>query len=163
IGDVQATDLKVQRVGLTRRVAIASTQYLEQHPEPTQPADLANHNCIVYQPSGSEWQFVKQPQKGVTGKTTRINVSGNLQVDNSVAIRESILSGLGIGLVPVWLFGDLIHSPNLRILLQNYQPQPLAIQIVYRRSRFISAKTRCFIDYLSHEFKLDPWLSDYGT
>lgn len=163
IGTVQATDLKVQRIGLTRRVAIASTRYLEQHSEPKTPSELINHNCIVYQPSGSEWQFVERKQKGVTGKTVRVNVSGNLQVDNSVAIRETIFAGLGIGLAPAWLFGDLMESPNLRILLKDYQPQPLPVQIVYRRSQFVAAKTQCFIDYLSHEFKLDPWLSDYGA
>ncbi|MEL6554871.1 MAG: LysR family transcriptional regulator [Cyanobacteria bacterium J06621_11] len=163
IGTVQATDLKVQRIGLTRRVAIASTQYLEQHPEPKTPADLADHNCIVYQPSGSEWHFIDKTKQGKTEKTVRVKVGGNFQVDNSVAIREAVLSGVGIGLTPVWLFGDLMRSPDLQVLLKDYQPQPLPIQIVYRRGRFIAAKTKCFIDYLSHEFELDPWISDYGV
>ncbi|MGD1865800.1 MAG: LysR family transcriptional regulator [Phormidesmis sp.] len=163
IGTVQASDLKVQQIGLTRRVAIASTQYLEQHPAPKTPADLASHNCILYQPSGSEWHFVDKTKKGPAKKDIRVSVSGNFQVDNSVAIRDAVLCGLGIGLMPVWLFGDLMQSSDLCVLLQNYQPQPLPIQIVYRRGRFIAAKTKCFIDYLSHEFELDPWVSNYGV
>ncbi|MEL7224313.1 MAG: hypothetical protein AAF810_00685 [Cyanobacteria bacterium P01_D01_bin.36] len=48
----------MQRIELTRRVAIAAAQYLEQYPEPKTPAELADHNCIVYQPSGPEWHFI---------------------------------------------------------------------------------------------------------
>lgn len=52
IDHVQDASMKVQRVGITRRVAIASTDYLSQHSELLKPADLTRHNCIVYQPSG---------------------------------------------------------------------------------------------------------------
>lgn len=158
IGQVQDTSLKVQRVGMTRRVAIAANSYLEQRSEPKIPADLAQHNCIVYQPLGTEWTFQNK-----TGHSTIVKVSGNFQTDNSVAIREAVLSGIGIAVSPIWLFGNLTQSPQLRILLQAYQPPPLPIQVVYRRGRFIPAKVRCFIDYLSDEFELDPWVSNYGS
>ncbi len=32
--------------------------------------------------------------------------------------------------------------------------------IYLRRGRFFSAKVRCFIEYLTNEFKLNPWVSD---
>jgi hypothetical protein len=48
-------------------------------------------------------------------------------------------------------------------VLQDYQPTALPIYAVYRRSRFYIAKMSCFIIFLAEEFKLDPWVSDYGA
>lgn len=128
-------------------------------PPPQTPEDLVNHNCIVYTwlATGNEWHF-QCPRRG----TISVTVKGNLRVDNSIAIREAVLSGIGIAVTPVWLFGDLLQSPSLSLVLQNYQPTPLPIQAIYRRGRFIPAKVRCFIDYLTHKFKHNPWVSIDG-
>jgi DNA-binding transcriptional LysR family regulator len=159
IGQVNDPALITHRIGLTRRVTVAATTYFRKYPKPQTPEDLVNHNCIVYTrlATGNEWHF-QQP----AGKTIQITVKGNLQADNSTAIREAVLSGIGISVCPVWLFGDLLQSDSLSIVLKDYQPVPLPIHAVYRRGRFIPTKVRCFIGYLTTEFKLNPWVSDYG-
>jgi len=159
IGQVSDPALIVHRIGVTRRVTVASAEYFHDRPTPKTPEDLSEHNCIVYTrlTTGNEWHF-QLP----TGGTAQITVKGNLQVDSSTAIREAVLSGLGIAVCPVWLLGDLIQSDRLTVILQDYQPTPLPIHMVYRRGRFIPAKVRCFIDYFANEFKLNPWVSDYG-
>jgi len=60
------------------------------------------------------------------------------------------------------MFGEDIYRGDLKVVLQDYQPPPFPIYAVYRRSRFYPAKIHCFIDFLREEFKLDPWVSDYG-
>jgi DNA-binding transcriptional LysR family regulator len=160
IGQVNDPSLITHRLGVTRRVTVGATTYFRKHPKPQTPEELVNHNCIVYTrlATGNEWHF-QQP----TGGTVQVTVNGNLQVDNSTAIREAVLSGLGIAVCPVWLFGDLLQSDSLSTVLKDYQPLPLPIQAVYRRGRFIPAKVRCFIEYLTTEFKLNPWVSDHGV
>ena len=160
IGQVNEPSLIAHRIGLTHRVTVGSTTYFRKHPEPQTPEELVNHNCIVYTrlATGNEWHF-QHP----AGGTIKVTVTGNLQVDNSTAIREAVLSGLGIAVSPVWLFGDLLQSDHLRVVLKEYQPITLPIHAVYRRGRFVPAKVRCFIEYLSTEFKLNPWVSDYGV
>ena len=69
-----------------------------------------------------------------------------------------MLSGLGVAVAPVWMFGDEIYRGDLKLVLQDYQPTPLPIYAVYRRSRFYPAKIMSFIDFLAEEFKLDPWV-----
>jgi DNA-binding transcriptional LysR family regulator len=160
IGQVNEPMLIAQRIGLTRRVTVAAASYFRDRSEPQKPEDLVNHNCIVYTrlTTGNEWHF-----QNPTGGIIQVTVNGNLQVDNSTAIREAVLSGLGIAVCPVWLFGELLTSDSLQVILQAYQPVPLPIHAVYRRGRFVTAKVRCWIDYLATEFKLNPWLSDYGA
>lgn len=155
IGHVPESNLKVQQLGGARRVVVASTTYLESRTEPQTPKDLMQHNCLIYQPSGSVWHFQTS-----TGKPVSVEVSGNFQVDNSMAIRIAVLQDMGIAFVPVWLLGDLMHSPDVSILLSNFQAQSLPIQAVCRQGKFVSAKVRCFIDYLGQEFERDSLVAN---
>jgi DNA-binding transcriptional LysR family regulator len=156
IGEVQDPSLIAHRIGTTRRVAIGSTSYFEQAGEPQVPSDLTDHNCIVYTrlATGNEWHF--QSSTGLV----KVKVSGNFQANNSIAIREAVLSGLGIAVTPLWLLGNPLDRDQLKIVLREYQPTPLPIHAVYRRGRFQSAKVRCLIDFFVNEFKRDPCVSD---
>lgn len=157
IGNIQDTSLILQQIGITKRVTIGSVSYFKQAGEPQTLDDLIHHNCIVYtqHKTGNEWHF--QKEKGVI----KVSVNGNFQTNNSTAIREAVLSGLGIAVSPVWLFADAINQGELKIVLKDYQPTLLPIYALYRRGRFHPAKVRCFIDFLAAEFKLDPYVSVY--
>lgn len=89
-------------------------------------------------------------------------MQGNLKVDNSVAVRQAVLFGLGIAVAPIWLFGDEMNLGELKIILPEYQPIPLPIYAVYRRGRFQPTRVSCFINFLHNEFAIDPWVSDFG-
>lgn len=156
IGQVKEPMFMVERLGITRRITLAAASYFRGRSVPVKPEDLVNHNCIVYTrlATDNEWLF-QNPTGGIIG----VLVNGNLRLDNSTAVREAVLSGLGIAVSPVWLFGELLTSDGLRVILKEYQPVPLPIQAVYRRGRFVPAKVRCFIDYLTSQFKLNPWVS----
>ncbi|MCC3605601.1 MAG: LysR family transcriptional regulator [Microcoleus sp. PH2017_29_MFU_D_A] len=154
IGNRPDSSLISHRIGTTRRVTVATTCYFEQAGEPQTPDDLVDRDCIVYThlSTGNEWHF-----QGTDG-TIKVQVGGCFQTNSSVAIRAAVLSGLGIAVAPVWMFGDEIYRGDLKVVLEDYQPTPLPINGVYRRSRFYPAKITCFIDFLEAEFKLDPWV-----
>nr|WP_322742630.1 LysR family transcriptional regulator [Synechocystis salina] len=59
IGNHQDKALISERIGITRRVTVASTSYFEKSGEPKRPEDLAKHNCIVYTSLSTinEWHF----------------------------------------------------------------------------------------------------------
>ncbi len=159
IGNRQDTSLISDRIGTTRRVTVATNEYFEKMGEPQTPEDLLHHHCIVYTrlATVNEWHF--QGSEGLI----KVRVFGNFQTNSSVAIRAAVLGGLGIAIAPVWMFGDEIYRGDLKVVLQDYQPIPFPIHSVYRRSRFYPAKISCFINFLRSEFKLDPWVSDYGA
>ncbi|NJN87812.1 MAG: LysR family transcriptional regulator [Leptolyngbyaceae cyanobacterium SL_7_1] len=145
IGRFADPNLLSQSIGKFRFVTVASTSYLNRFGEPQVPADLLDHNCIVYtrQSTGNEWQF----------RGTTVVVSGSLRVNNSTALREAVLAGIGIGCSPIWAFSQELENRSLKVVLAEYEPDPIPMQVVYRRGRFQSAKVKCFIEFLMEEFQ----------
>jgi DNA-binding transcriptional LysR family regulator len=157
IGQVNDPILILHRLGVIRRMTVAAADYFDDLQVPKTPEDLVDHNCIIYSrlSTGNEWHF-QLP----TGGTTQVTVKGNFKVDSFSGVREAVLSGLGVAICPVWLFNDQMQYESLQVILNDFQPTPLPIYAVYRRGRFIPAKVRCFIEYFTDKFKLNPWIAD---
>ncbi len=140
VGEIADPTLIARRIGTTRRVTVASRRYLERRGEPVHPADLAAHDCIIYTrlATGNEWHFA-----GPDGEIV-IPVQGRYQADNSEGVREGVLGGLGIGVIPIWLFnGDEIRRGDVRIILKEFEPTSLPIHAVYPVASASADKGAC--------------------
>ncbi|MEB3192110.1 MAG: LysR family transcriptional regulator, partial [Snowella sp.] len=86
IGNHQDNGLISDRIGLTRRVTVAATEYFEQAGEPQTPEELTQHNCIVYSSLSTinEWQFYGE--NGII----KVCVKGRCQTNSSVAVRAAV-------------------------------------------------------------------------
>jgi DNA-binding transcriptional LysR family regulator len=64
-----------RRLATGRFILCCAPAYLEEHPAPRCPADLAGHNCLryVYAPFGDNWAFLD-----AGGNPVVTRVSGNL-------------------------------------------------------------------------------------
>jgi DNA-binding transcriptional LysR family regulator len=80
-------------------------------------------------------------------------------VNTTEAVRAAALQGLGIAMVPAWHFVEgEIEQGRLRVLLQDWQPEPQPIHTVVATRRFVAPKVRAMADFLAAEFALDPQL-----
>ncbi|MEH2477067.1 DNA-binding transcriptional LysR family regulator [Nitrobacteraceae bacterium AZCC 2146] len=154
-GDLTDPALIARRIGAARRVLAATPSYLRGRTQPAHPRDLADHDCIVYTDvtAGANWRF-----EGPDGPLA-VEVRGPVRTHNSEGIREAVMSGLGIGYVPIWHFTDEIETGRIVLLLEAYEPKPLPIHAVYPSRRFVPQKTRVMIDYLAQQFAMDPKLN----
>jgi DNA-binding transcriptional LysR family regulator len=154
-GEVTDSALIARKIGVTRRVVVASPSYLRGKTLPKRPGDLAAHDCITFTglTAGVHWRF-----EGPDGAVS-VEVKGPVRTRNSEGIREAVLSGLGIGYAPVWHFTDEIENGRLVALLDGYEPKPEPIHAVYPSRRFVPQKTRAMIDFLEQRFAMDPKLS----
>ncbi len=160
VGRLEDPSLVARRIGITRRVTVASASYLEQRGVPATPADLGQHDCVVYTrlATGNRWHF-----NGPDGPITVV-VHGRFRADNSEAVREAVINGAGIAVIPVWLFTDEISTGRVRIILDAFEPSVLPIHAVYASRRQVPAKVRAMIDFLAAAFAASPLLSgDYGA
>lgn len=149
VGRLVDSSLVSRKIGLTRRVIVASPAYLDRHGRPQLPADLERHNCLLYSlsASGARWQF---------SSGEAVTVSGTLKADSPNALRAAALSGIGVAVNALWLFEHDIESGALEIVLPTYQPEVMPVQAVLPSGRYVAARTRMFVDFVADALARDP-------
>ena len=155
VGEPADPTLVAKRLGEARRVAVASPIYLKKHGAPAHPRELADHACIRYTllATGTRWLF-----DSADGPLS-VEVTGPFQANNSEGVREAVLAGLGIAVLPIWAFTDEIRKGRVKVILQAFEPQRLPLNALYPSRRFVPAKVRAFIDYFEAAFRLEPTIS----
>jgi DNA-binding transcriptional LysR family regulator len=83
----------------TRSRLLAAPDYLARRGTPRRPEDLADHDCLLYlrDGAGASWSFERV---GARRAPVTVAVRGPLKANNSEVLREAVLAGLGIGLLP---------------------------------------------------------------
>lgn len=159
VGEIADPGLIAKRIGVVRRVTVAAPGYLKGRRVPKSPTDLADHECIVYTrlATGNRWTF-ESPSGPLT-----VGVTGRFKADNSEAVREAVLGGLGVAVIPAFALSGEIERGSVRILLKEFEPRQLPMHAVYPSRRFVPQKVRAIIDHLAHEFEIDPVLTGYGV
>lgn len=130
---------------------VAAPQYIDQWGEPDEPADLTEHNCLVYSASGlaRSWPF-RLPD----GELIMIKVKGNLTCNDGNLIVNGVLEGLGIGFGPDFLFKKHLKDGSVNLLLSDYYQQPTAITALYPLNRNLPNRVRLLIDFLVKHLSL---------
>ncbi|PIT76367.1 LysR family transcriptional regulator [Limnohabitans sp. B9-3] len=160
IGELADSSLVAQRIGTTQRVVLASHEYLRSLPTgltmPSVPENLLEHNCIVYSELATQnaWTFTAGAGAVATeGTQVTIRAQGNLQTNSSEIVRASVLSGMGIGYSPTWLFEEEITRGELQVLLPDWPAPPLPIHLVSPAQRRPSAKVQAFALHMASHSK----------
>jgi DNA-binding transcriptional LysR family regulator len=156
IGRITDQTLIARRIGEMRRITVATPEYWMKNGRPTHPHELKAHDCIVYTGLATvdEWHFA-----ALDGSPEVVKVKGRVRVSASEGMRSAVLEGLGVAVVPTWLFTDEIERGILQRVLTEYEPDPLPIQAVTPSRRMVPPRVRAFSDYLAAEFRADPRLS----
>jgi DNA-binding transcriptional LysR family regulator len=111
----------------TRAVLVASPGYLARCGTPVTPADLSRHPALHYprnQPrsgGGTTWTFVPARRRGAAPALATVPVAGPLAVNNSEALRDAALAGLGVALLPDFSAQGALQAGTLVELLPQWK------------------------------------------
>lgn len=154
IGELEDSSLAARKLAPNRRVVCASPGYLANHDTPRTPEDLANHNCLITSHDlQMAWEY-----RGPDGRRGAVRVAGRFACDNWEVLREWAMAGLGVALKSTWDVRRQLEDGSLVPLLPGYEfGTDVAIYAVYPHRRYLSAKTRVFIDYLAESFGPEPY------
>ena len=144
------TALMGRRLFETRRVVVASPDYLARHGPPHRPEDLASHACIVFNNERhfhAEWRF----GRGDSAKNLR--VTGALAATNSELPVVWALAGLGLAQKSWWEVVDHIMAGRLVTVLDAFEPEPATFFAIYPVSSAQSRKIALFVDELATALK----------
>jgi DNA-binding transcriptional LysR family regulator len=152
VGQLSDSNLIARKIGIARRVTVASPAYLARAGMPMRPQDLANHRCIIYSllSSGPTWSFTDG---------SSVKVTGNFLADNPNALRIAALSGAGVVVNARWLFEQDLASGALIEVLPDHEPVPMPIHIMLPSGRYIAARTRALVEFIASAFGDDPSLN----
>lgn len=145
----QDPGLIVRQLMENRRIVVASRAYLKRFGIPTAPGDLAEHQCLrfPYRQGRQSWVFTRGE------RTEKVEVSGRLTANSLDILREGVLNGQGIALVPGWLVQNDIVAGEMLPLFDAWAVLPLAgdaqVYAAYLPNRRHSRKVRAFIAFLA--------------
>jgi DNA-binding transcriptional LysR family regulator len=149
-GPVVDTALAGRRLFETRRVVVASPDYLARHGAPGTPDDLASHTCIVFNTQRhfqAEWRF------GRGGSARNVRVTGALAANNYELPVVWALAGLGVTQKSWWEVADHIMAGRLVTVLDRFEPEPATFFAIHPVSSAQSRKIALFVDELATALK----------
>ncbi len=149
LGEISDASLVARRSANVVRVAVAAPSYIKRYGEPSDPADLAGHTCIVHNigPDSDVWAFItpEGPKD--------IRVSGGFLANDLHAVRLAARTGYGIaylGLLEV--FDDLRNGRLVRIL-RDFPAAGLPLHLVYPSRRHLAPRTRLVMDFIWEQIR----------
>ncbi|MCS0503377.1 LysR family transcriptional regulator [Ancylobacter mangrovi] len=143
IGHLADSALIASRVGEVRRVLCASPAYLARRGLPRRPDDLAEHDGISFQgfATAPEWRYRRD------SVAFAVEPRPKLAVNTTAAAIQAALAGLGIIRVLSYQVSDELRSGELQVLLPEFAPEPLPVNLIYTPADPLPLKVRSFLDW----------------
>jgi DNA-binding transcriptional LysR family regulator len=141
-----STNVIARRIAPIPVVACAAPTYLARRGCPQVPEDLAAHDTLSfsYLSTGDNWTF-----RDAAGRETTIRIRPQVHATNGDILCELAVRGLGVIYQPSFIVERHIVSGALDPVLTGWTTGGLNLYALYLSRKFLSAKVRVFIDYLS--------------
>ncbi|WP_309363949.1 LysR substrate-binding domain-containing protein [Rouxiella aceris] len=90
MGALSDSSAVARKLATSPRSVIATPEYLTRKGEPITPAELAEHEAILYNPQPNLWSFTRE------GAVTSTSVNGRVRVSAAEGQRAAVLSHMGL-------------------------------------------------------------------
>lgn len=143
IASLPDSSLVATRVGSIRRVVCGSPAYFAERGIPAKPDDLGRHDCVTRDGQSFEnsWTF------GAGKSGIAVAIHARLIVNTAEAAIDAAIAGAGITRVLSYQVVDAIRAGTLVMVLQDFEPEPMPVSLVYAAQGLLPLKLRAFIDF----------------
>ncbi len=153
IGDLKDSSLIARRITPVRLVMCASPAYLAKFGEPQTPDELRSHKVMRYAGSSSgNWHLIDPEGRNVAAKP-----KANIIANNGDFLRDLAIKGQGIIISPTFICWQQLRDLSLQRVLPNFRVASLDAYAIYPETRYLSPRTRSFINYLVERFGDSPY------
>src|ERR1700741_1671898 len=100
MGPMPDSNMIARRLAEGRRLVVATPAYLQRHGAPMSPAELADHEAVLYsgRPGWTSWTFRK------AAETVTVELQGRLKMTAAEGLREAVNRDLGFTIASEWNF-----------------------------------------------------------
>ena len=151
ITSLEDSGLIARKLGPFRLDVCATPDFVRRHGPIDHPGALSGIPCIVDTNSRTlnNWRF-EDPSDG---SRFTVSVKGRMEVNSPIASMRAAAAGLGAAVVPDFVARERIASGELVSILGEFTPRDRGIYAIYPHRRYLPAKVRAFVDYLSEWFR----------
>ncbi|GKQ55358.1 LysR family transcriptional regulator [Bradyrhizobium sp. Ce-3] len=145
IGMPRDSDLIMRKLIDNHRIIAASPGYVMRHGAPASPADLTQHNCLLYN-RGAEarWRLAHGD-----GRIAEIDVSSRLRCDNGEVAHDWAVDGAGL-IMKSWVdVAPDLASGRLVQVLPDWRSDPAPVCALFAQGRQMPTRVRLFLDAIS--------------
>jgi len=145
IGALPDSSMVATRVGSVRRVVCASPSFLSAHGTPKTLDDLAALPCVTFgnNVSGSSWMFAAKNKR----TAHHVPVQARLAVNTAEAALDAAIAGVGITQVLSYQAAQAVRDKRLKIVLKDYEIEPLPVHVLYPAQTRPPLKLRSFLEF----------------
>lgn len=144
---LEDSSLIARKLMSLEHVLCGSPAYFQGAGTPTRPEDLARHTCIQFSLSSHSdlWSF------SCGSEQVGIPVDGRYKVGSSLAVRDALLAGFGLSVIPrAYVADDLSRGALVAVLCEWSLPET-HVYAVYGSRAHLPLKVRAFLDFVSTE------------
>ncbi|MBV1864572.1 MAG: LysR family transcriptional regulator [Rhodobacteraceae bacterium] len=147
IGDLPDSSLMAKRLGMVRRLFVASPKYLDRRGIPGDPSELKLHSIIGFTGimSSHEWHYKHGKTRG------HVQLHPRLEVNDVATALAAATAGEGITMALSYMVAEQVRSGQLVPLLTEYMPPAEPIHLVYPQSKIAAPKLRAFLDFATDQ------------
>jgi len=142
-------DLQVKRIGVTRRILVASPNLLATEDAPMSPADLANFPILHQEEqSGGSWQLTAE-----NGDISSVPVEPRLASGSLEVLIAAACRGTGIALLPATYCSEALATGALVRVLPEWSGTDGVLHLVFASRRGMLPNVRTVIDFAAAALK----------
>ncbi|OCG09323.1 LysR family transcriptional regulator [Gilliamella apicola] len=148
IGELSNSSYIARKLNCYKLIFAASPTYLAKNGIPATPNDIKKHQCLIYQyvnPTKKDylWPF------SINGKVINIPISGTLKSNDTLALANAAVEGLGITMLPQSMLSELIRQNKLFPILQDFLPPAREVHLLYKSDKQQLPKLKMFIEFIT--------------
>jgi DNA-binding transcriptional LysR family regulator len=143
-GKLEDSSLIAHRIGRSDFVIMAAPSYLEEHGAPRSLADLKRHACIGFR---SRTGLLPWRLSGPSGRRT-VAVTGPFVCDDLSFVRQAVLEGTGLGLLPEPLVAEEVRERRLLRVLPRWSMVDSSLYVLWPSRRLLPARVSVVRDHL---------------
>ena len=142
-------DLQMKRIGLSRRILVASPAFLAKEGEPATPAELGRFPILHQeQQGGSVWHLTSDD-----GDTSTVPIEPRLATGSFDILTAAACQGAGIALLPATNCREALFSGALVRVLPRWSGIDGILHLVFASRRGMLPGVRAVIDFAAAALK----------
>lgn len=149
IANLKDSTLRATKVAEIDSVLVASPQFLERHEDIHSLSQLPQLPCLDFLlPRKGLWVLYKSDFQEQT-----VTVHPRIAANDPVMVRELVLGGHGVSLLPEFLVRDALHSGRLVHILKPWLGRSAPLHVVLPGQKEVPLRVKAFRDFLVRQLK----------